>query len=50
MLAGPLSVALGLTPALLGAAGLLVGANLAVLSVRDVREVRWVEEATPAGD
>lgn len=50
MLAGPLSVAVGLTPALLGAAGLLVGANLAVLTVRDVREVRWVEEAAPAGD
>ncbi|HEY7599579.1 MAG TPA: MFS transporter, partial [Candidatus Limnocylindrales bacterium] len=47
MLAGPLSLAVGLTPALLGAGGLLIGANLAVLTVREVREVRWVEEPAP---
>lgn len=47
MLAGPLSDAAGLTTTLLGAALILVGANLAVLTVRSVREVRWVEVAEP---
>jgi predicted MFS family arabinose efflux permease len=45
MLAGPLAAGLGLTPTLVGAGVLLVAGNLAVLSVRSVREVRWVEAA-----
>jgi predicted MFS family arabinose efflux permease len=43
--AGPLAMAIGLPATLLGAAGLAIGGNFGVLLVRDVREVRWVEEA-----
>jgi len=42
--AGPLALTIGLTATLLGAAGLAVAGNLGVLAVRDVREVRWVDE------
>ncbi len=42
--AGPLAVAIGLPATLLGAAGLAIGGNFGVLLVREVREVRWVEE------
>jgi len=45
VVAGPLAGAIGLTWTLFGAALLLLIANSAVLLVRDVREVRWVEEA-----
>jgi len=48
MLAGPLVAVIGLPATLLGAVALSVVANLGVLLVRDVREVRWVEEAAPA--
>jgi hypothetical protein len=34
---------------LLGAAGLCLAANLGVLLVRDVREVRWVDEVAGVG-
>ena len=47
--AGPLA-AISLPATLLGAAGLAVAGNFGVLLVRDVREVRWVEEAGPAGE
>jgi MFS family permease len=42
--AGPLALAIGFPATLLGAAGLAVAGNFGVLLVRDVREVRWVEE------
>ena len=45
MLAGPLALAIGLAPTLIGAAVIALIANFAVLLVRDVREVRWVDEA-----
>jgi MFS family permease len=48
MLVGPLSLAIGAAPTLIGAACLCLAGNLAVLLVRDVRDVRWVEEAEPA--
>jgi hypothetical protein len=41
-------VAIGLPATLLGAASLAIAGNLGVLAVRDVREVRWVEDAVPA--
>jgi len=47
MLAGPLAGWIGIPATLLGAAALAIGANLGVLSVRAVREVRWVEDAAP---
>jgi MFS family permease len=46
--AGPLAVAIGLPATLVGAAGIAFAANVGVLAVKDVREVRWVEEARPA--
>lgn len=49
MLAGPLAGVIGLPATLLGAAGLCVAANLGILLVRDVREVRWVEDAAGVG-
>ena len=51
MLAGPLAGAIGLPATLLGAAALCLAANLGILLVRDVREVRWVEQpaAEPTG-
>lgn len=45
MLAGPLALAIGLAPTLIGAAVIALIANFGVLLVRDVREVRWVDEA-----
>jgi hypothetical protein len=42
--AGPLALTIGFPATLLGAAGLAVAGNLGVLAVRDVREVRWVDE------
>jgi MFS family permease len=50
MAAGPLALAIGFPATLLGAAGLAIGGNVGALLVRDVREVRWVEEAVPAGE
>lgn len=47
MAAGPLA-AISLPGTLIGAAALAIGGNFGVLLVRDVREVRWVEEAVPA--
>jgi MFS family permease len=47
--AGPLALAIGFPATLLGAAGLAIGGNFGVLLVRDVREVRWVDEAAPVG-
>lgn len=44
MAAGPLALTIGFPATLLGAAGLAIGGNFGVLLVRDVREVRWVEE------
>lgn len=49
MLVAPLSLAIGVAPTLFGMAGVCLAGNLAVLLVRAVREVRWVEEAAPAG-
>ena len=46
--AGPLALTIGFPVTLFGAAGLAVAGNFGVLLVRDVREVRWVEEG--AGD
>jgi predicted MFS family arabinose efflux permease len=43
--AGPLALTIGFPATLLGAAGLAIGGNFGVLLVRDVREVRWVEDA-----
>lgn len=48
MAAGPLAVAIGSPMTLIGAAGIAVAANLGVLAVRDVREVRWVGDEAPA--
>ena len=48
LLAGPLAATIGLPATLLGAAGLALAANLGVLLVRDVREVRWVGDAPPS--
>ena len=45
MLAGPLASGIGLTATLIGAAVLALIGNFGVLLVRDVREVRWVDEA-----
>jgi MFS family permease len=45
MAAGPLALTIGFPATLLGAAGLAIGGNFGVLLVRDVREVRWVEES-----
>ena len=45
MLAGPLAATIGLAATLLGAAAVAVAANLGVLLVRAVRDVRWVEDA-----
>lgn len=44
MAAGPLALTIGFPATLLGAAGLAIGGNFGVLLVRDVREVRWIEE------
>ena len=44
ILAGPLAFAIGLPATLLGAAGIGLASNLGVLLVREVRDVRWVEE------
>ena len=49
LLAGPLALAVGLPATLLGAAGIGLASNLGVLLVRDVREVRWVEDPANAG-
>ena len=49
LLAGPLAVTFGLGPTLLGAAALGLLGNYGVLLVRSVREVRWIDEAAPAG-
>ena len=48
VLVGPLSVAIGVGPTLIAAAGILIIGNLAVLLVRDVREVRWVHQPDEA--
>lgn len=45
LLAGPLAAEIGVPLTLLGAATLALVANFGVLLVREVREVRWVEEA-----
>ena len=45
LLAGPLA-AISLPATLLGAAGIGLASNLGVLLVRDVRDVRWVDDAT----
>ena len=45
LLAGPLALSIGPAATLLGAAGIALASNFGVLAVRDVREVRWVEEA-----
>jgi predicted MFS family arabinose efflux permease len=45
LLAGPLAAEIGLPATLIGAAALALVANFGVLLVREVREVRWVEEA-----
>ncbi len=47
LLAGPLAGEFGLPATLIGAAALALLANFGVLLVREVREVRWVEEAAP---
>jgi MFS family permease len=49
ILAGPLAFAIGLPATLLGAAGIGLASNLGVLLVRDVRDVRWVEEPASTG-
>ena len=48
MLAGPLATWIGIEATLLGAVALSLVANLGVLLVRAVREVRWVDDAEPA--
>lgn len=48
MLAGPLALAIGLAPTLIGAAVIALIGNYGVLLVRDVREVRWVGDAPPS--
>lgn len=48
MLAGPLAGWIGFEATLLGAVALSLIANLGVLLVRAVRDVRWVEESAPA--
>ena len=45
MLAGPFSLLIGLPATLIWAGGITLAGNFAVLLVRDVREVRWVEDA-----
>ena len=45
LLAGPLALAISLPATLLGAAGIGLASNLGVLLVRDLREVRWVEDS-----
>jgi MFS family permease len=45
MLAGPLAGWIGLEATLLGAVALCLAANLGVLLVRAVREIRWVDDA-----
>ncbi len=47
MLAGPLAGWIGFEATLLGAVALSLVANLGVLLVRAVRDVRWVEDAAP---
>jgi len=44
LLAGPLALSIGFPATLIGAAGIGLAGNFGVLTVRDVREVRWVEE------
>jgi MFS family permease len=48
LLAGPLSLAIGLVPTLAGAAAISLAANLGVTLVPSVRRVRWVEDAAAA--
>ena len=48
LLAGPLAFAIGLPATLLGAAGIGLASNLGVLLVREVRDVRWVEDPANA--
>jgi MFS family permease len=50
MLVWPLAAWLGVPGTLLAAAALALVGNFGVLLVRDVREVRWVEEAAPAAE
>ena len=49
LLAGPLALAVGLPATLLGAAGIGLASNLGVLLVREVRDVRWVEDPSAGG-
>jgi MFS family permease len=44
LLAGPLALSIGFPATLIGAAGIGLAGNFGVLLVRDVREVRWVDE------
>ena len=48
MLAGPLAELIGLQATLLGAVALTLVANLGVLLVRAVREIRWVDDMPTA--
>jgi hypothetical protein len=48
MLAGPLAGWIGFEATLLGAVALSLVANLGVLLVRAVREIRWVGDMPPA--
>jgi len=48
LLAGPLALSIGFPATLIGAAGVALAGNLGVLLVREVREVRWVDDTAAA--